>query len=124
MKQAIIIKSPTWQSNNHLFQSIILRYVRLEAQFDLAKLFIATTKVNYVFSVVESDIINSVSDLIIKQPENGKYEILKKRLIKVHSESETSKIQTRLLGLKLGDHLPSQLTRMRSLSDDNIGNNF
>ncbi|GFU44816.1 uncharacterized protein NPIL_276441 [Nephila pilipes] len=66
-------------------------------------------------------ILNIVSDLVLKAPENEKYEVLKKRLIEVHTESETSKIQTLLQGLALGDQRPSQLhTRMRSLA----GNNF
>ncbi|GFR31275.1 uncharacterized protein TNCT_133891 [Trichonephila clavata] len=71
---------------------------------------------------IQSDILNSVSDLVLKQPENGKYDALKKRLIEVHSESEDSKIRILLQGLELGDQWPSQLlTRMRSLAGDNVG---
>ncbi|GFS87099.1 retrovirus-related Pol polyprotein from transposon 297 [Trichonephila clavipes] len=72
---------PFWKHNPALW------FVRLEAQFDLAKILNDTTKFNYVLSAVESDILNSVSDLVLKPPENGKYEVLKKRLIEVHSES-------------------------------------
>ncbi|GFT96877.1 uncharacterized protein TNCV_1934301 [Trichonephila clavipes] len=93
-----------------------------EAQFDLAKILNDATKFNCVLSAVESDILNSVSDLVLKPPENKKYEALKKRLIEVHSESEDSKIRTLLQGLELGDQRPSQLlTRMRSLTGDNVG---
>ncbi|GFQ65951.1 hypothetical protein TNCT_331811, partial [Trichonephila clavata] len=60
--------------------------VQLEAQFELDKVLNDTTKFNYVLSAVESDILNSVSDLVLKPPENGKYEALKKHLIEVHSE--------------------------------------
>ncbi|GFS49503.1 transposon Ty3-I Gag-Pol polyprotein [Nephila pilipes] len=71
------------------------------------------------------NILNSVSDLVLKPPENGKYEVLKKRLIEVLSESEDSKIRTLLQGLELGDQRPSQLlTQMRSLAGDNVGEPF
>ncbi|GFV20564.1 uncharacterized protein TNCV_776101 [Trichonephila clavipes] len=64
----------------------------------------------------------ALCDLVLTPPENGKYETLKKRLIKVHSESEDSKIRTLLQGLELGDQRPSQLlTRIRSLVGDNVG---
>ncbi|GFV48742.1 uncharacterized protein TNCV_625291 [Trichonephila clavipes] len=92
---------PFWKHNPALW------FVRLEAQFDLAKILNDATKFNYVLSAVESDISNSVSDLVLKPPENGKYEALKKRLIEVHSESEDSKVRTLLQGLELGDQRPT-----------------
>ncbi|GFS64675.1 transposon Ty3-I Gag-Pol polyprotein [Nephila pilipes] len=75
-----------------------------------------------MFCLLLNQTLNSVSDLVLKPPENGKYEVLKKRLIEVHSESEASKIRTLLQGLELGDQRPSQLlTRLRSLAGDNVG---
>ncbi|GFX44724.1 retrovirus-related Pol polyprotein from transposon 297 [Trichonephila clavipes] len=69
-----------------------------------------------------SHILNSVNDLVLKPPENGKYKVLKKRLIDVHSGNEDSKIRTLLQGLELGNARPSQLlTRMRSLAGDSVG---
>ncbi|GFT00415.1 uncharacterized protein TNCV_1981561 [Trichonephila clavipes] len=107
---------PFWKHNPALW------FVRLEAQFDLAKILNDTTKFNYVLSAVESDILNSVSDLVLRPPENGKYEALKKRLIEVHSESEDSKIRILFHGLELGDQRPSQLlTCMCSLTGDKVG---
>ncbi|GFQ96940.1 uncharacterized protein TNCT_17111 [Trichonephila clavata] len=107
---------PFWKHNPALW------FVRLEAQLELAKILNDTPKFNYVLSAVESDILNSVSDLVLKPPENGKYDALKKRLIEVYSESEDSKIRILLQVLELGDQRPSQLlTRMRSLAGDNVG---
>ncbi|GFV20549.1 retrovirus-related Pol polyprotein from transposon 297 [Trichonephila clavipes] len=107
---------PFWKHNPALW------FVRLEAQFDLAKILNYITKFNYVLSAVESEILNYVSDLVLKAPENGKYEALKKRLIEGHSESEDSKIRTLLHGLELRDQRPLQLlTRMRSPAGDNVG---
>ncbi|GFR19779.1 uncharacterized protein TNCT_1502 [Trichonephila clavata] len=91
-------------------------------KFELAKILNDTTKFNHVLSAVESNILNSVSDLVLKPPENGKYDALKKRLIEVHLESEDSKIRILLQGLELGDQRPSHLlTCMRSLAGDNVG---
>ncbi|XP_015925323.2 uncharacterized protein [Parasteatoda tepidariorum] len=113
----VAVKAPPFWKNNPA-----LWFVRLEAQFDLAKITADITKFNHVLSAVESDILNYVSDLVLKPPENDKYEALKKRLVELHSESEASKIRTLLQGLELGDQRPSQLlTRMRSLAGDNVG---
>ncbi|GFQ76602.1 uncharacterized protein TNCT_294501 [Trichonephila clavata] len=84
----VVVKPPPFWKHNP-----VLWFGRLEAQFELAKILNDTTKFNYVLSAVESDILNSVSDLVLKPPENGKYDALKKRLIKVHSESEDSNIR-------------------------------
>ncbi|GBM11813.1 hypothetical protein AVEN_188636-1, partial [Araneus ventricosus] len=71
---------------------------------------------------VDSEILNSVSDIILRPPDIDKYTILKKRLIELHSESEASKIRTLLQGLEHGDQRPSQLlTRMRALAGDTVG---
>ncbi|GFT00437.1 retrovirus-related Pol polyprotein from transposon 297 [Trichonephila clavipes] len=107
---------PFWKHNPALW------FVRLEAQFDLAKILNDTTKFNYVLSAVESDILNSVSDLVLRPPENGKYEALKKRLIEVHSKSEDSKIRILFHGLELGNQRPLQLlTCMCTLTGDKVG---
>lgn len=107
---------PFWKSNPALW------FVRLESQFSLAGITVDDTKFNYVISAVDSDILNSVSDIILKPPENEKYKTLKEKLIDLHSESEASKIRTLLQGLELGDQRPSQLlTRMRALAGDTVG---
>lgn len=107
---------PFWKTNPALW------FVRLEAQFTLAKVSADETKFNYILSAVDSDVLNSVSDIVLKPPNTDKYETLKKRLIDLHSESEESKIRTLLQGLELGDHRPSQLlTRMRALGGANVG---
>lgn len=107
---------PFWKANPALW------FVRLEAQFSLAGITVDDTKFNYVISAVDSDILNSVSDIILKPPATEKYSALKAKLIDLHSESEASKIRTLLQGLELGDQRPSQLlTRMRSLAADSVG---
>ncbi|GBM86280.1 Transposon Tf2-8 polyprotein [Araneus ventricosus] len=107
---------PFWKENPALW------FVQLEAQFALAGITVDDTKFNRVISAVDSEILNSVSDIILRPPDIDKYTILKKRLIELHSESEASKIRTLLQGLELGDQRPSQLlTRMRALAGDTVG---
>ncbi|GFV27374.1 gag-pol polyprotein [Trichonephila clavipes] len=54
---------PFWKHNPALW------FVRLEAQFDLAKILNDTTKFNYILSAFESDILHSFSDFVLKPPE-------------------------------------------------------
>ncbi|XP_067128371.1 uncharacterized protein [Centruroides vittatus] len=107
---------PFWKPNPTLW------FVQLEAQFAISGISADSTKFNHVISAIESDVLNSVSDLILQPPASEKYEALKKRLIDLHSESQESKIRMLLQGLELGDQHPSQLlTRMRALAGETVG---
>lgn len=107
---------PFWKTNPSLW------FLRLEAQFALAKITCETTKFNYVVAAVDADILSSVSDIIVTPPTDTPYDTLKKRLIESHSESEDSKIRTLLQGVELGDSRPSHLlTRMRALAGNAVG---
>ncbi|XP_054720210.1 LOW QUALITY PROTEIN: uncharacterized protein LOC129229859 [Uloborus diversus] len=108
--------SPFWENNPNLW------FLRLEAQFALAHVTADETKFNYVVAAIDSDILSSVSNIIVRPPDTNRYDTLKKRLIDLHSESEFSKIRTLLQGLELGDQRPSQLLmRMRTLGGDSVG---
>lgn len=113
----VAVKPPLfWKSNPSLW------FVRLEAQFSLSRINVDDTKFNYVVAALDSDILSSVSDILVRPPATGKYEALKKRLIDVHSESESTKIRMLLQGLELGDQRPSQLlNRMRTLGGEAVG---
>lgn len=110
---------PFWKSNPSLW------FAQIEAQFNISGITEDSTKFNHVVAAVESDILNSVHDLILKPPEKDKYSTLKKRLIEIHSESESSKIRTLLQGLELGDQRPSYLlTRMRELAGSHFSDDL
>lgn len=107
---------PFWKTNPTLW------FIRLEAQFSLAKITCETTKFNYVVAALDADVLTSVSDLLVSPPTDTPYEQLKNRLIESHSESESSRIRTLLQGLELGDQRPSQLlARMRALAGTAVG---
>ncbi|GBM23253.1 hypothetical protein AVEN_159921-1 [Araneus ventricosus] len=102
-----------WKSNHAVW------IVELEEQFALAGITVDDTKCNHVISAVDSEILNSVSDIILRPTDSDKYTILRKRLIELHSESEASTIGTLFQGLELGDQSPCQLlTRMIALAGD------
>lgn len=107
---------PFWKNNPALW------FIQLESQFALADIKEDLTKYNYVVAAIDSEALNSVSDIILNPPAENKYDCLKNRLIDVHSESESAKLQKLLQGLDLGDQRPSQLlTRMRALAGKNVG---
>ncbi|XP_067122353.1 uncharacterized protein [Centruroides vittatus] len=102
---------PFWKNKPSLW------FAQLEAQFAIANISADTTKYYYVISTLESDILESVHDLVTKPPESNKYDTIKNRLINIYAESQTSKLQTLLQGLELGDQRPSHLlTKMRDLA--------
>ncbi|XP_035209051.1 uncharacterized protein LOC118183563 [Stegodyphus dumicola] len=104
---------PFWKVNPTLW------FAQLEAQFDIARITVDSTKFNRVISAIESDILNSVCDIVLHPPETGKYDALKTRLIELHSESEESMIRTLLQRLELSDQRPSQLLcRMRNVAGE------
>lgn len=88
---------PFWKRNPTLW------FMQIEAQFELAGITTDSTKFNHVLASVESDILNTVSDIITQPPSADKYATIKSRLIAAHSESEESKIRTLLQGIEIGD---------------------
>lgn len=79
-------------------------------------------KYHLVVSVLDRADLKQISDILRRPPEAGsKYITLKKRLISVYEESETSQLQKLLSGLELGDMKPTQLLRkMRDLGESMI----
>lgn len=107
---------PFWKGNPSLW------FAQIEAQFAISNITTDSTKFFHVVSVVESHILDSVSDIITSPPEDHKYETLKKRLIAVHGKSREACVHELLYGVELGDQRPSQLlSRMRSLASDTFG---
>lgn len=107
---------PFWRSNP------ALSFIQFESQFAIANITSEETKFHYVISALDTELLNSVTDLLRNPPKSDVYQALMTKLIEVHSESESSQIRTLLQGLELGDQRPSQLlTRMRALAGDSVG---
>lgn len=74
-----------------------------------------------VIGQLERQDLDEISDIILRPPENHRYEALKSRLFQVYEESEQRQVQRLLSEMELGDLKPSQLLRrMKSLAADNI----
>lgn len=76
---------------------------------------------NMVVTKLGKDVIQQVSDILLKPPEAKKFDTLKERLFKVYEESEIRQFQKLLSEMELGDQKPSQLLRrMRELAREKI----
>lgn len=78
-------------------------------------------KFNLVVTKLGKDVLNQVSDILLKPPETKKFDALKTRLLVVYEESEIRQFQKLLSEMELGEQKPSQLLRrMKELARDKI----
>lgn len=98
-----------------------LWFIQLDAQFRLGNITVDDTQFYTAISALESEVLQSVRDIILNPPATDKYKTLKEKLIAVYAESETVKIKRLLQDLPLGDMKPSQLlSKMSDLSAGNL----
>lgn len=71
---------PFWKLNPQLW------FRQLEAQFANSGIVNDLTKFNTIVGVIESDILSSVSDIVLNPPAANQYNAIKQRLIKQFSE--------------------------------------
>lgn len=110
---------PFWKKDPQLW------FKQLEAQFVTSNITTELTKFNHIVGVIESDILEHVSDLVQTPPANRPYNALKERLIKQFAPTDSQKIKTLLEELTLGDSKPSDLLRkMRQLSCAKVTDEF
>lgn len=107
---------PFWKQNPELW------FRQIEAQFANANIVNDVTKYNTIVGVMESDILSSVSDIVINPPQANKYRAIKDRLTKQFAETDTKKIKSLLNEITLGDRKPSDLLRkMKELACGKVG---
>ena len=76
---------------------------------------------NLVVTKLGKEVIQQVSDILLRPPETKKFDALRERLLKVYEESEVKQFQKLLSGMDLGDQKPSQLLRrMKDLAREKI----
>ena len=93
---------------------------QIEALFDLERITNDKTKVNYLLSSLDKNILSCIKD-ILKSTDSPNYTTLKSALIKRCSESEEEKIKKLLSGLELGDRKLTELLReIRNLANPEI----
>lgn len=102
---------PFWKLNPQLW------FKQIEAQFANSAINNDLTKYNTIVGVIDSDVLTSVSDIVLDPPNINLYETLKQRLIKNFTDSDNKKLDQLLHDLTLGDTKPSDLLRrMRAIS--------
>lgn len=110
---------PFWKKNPQLW------FHQLEAQFTTSNITTELTKFNHIIGVIESDILEHVSDIVLTPPAADPYKTLKERLIKQFAATDSQKIKTLLEELTLGDSKPSDLLRkMRELAGNKVQDEF
>lgn len=108
---------PFWKQNPQLW------FRQLEAQFANSNITIELTKFNHIVGIIESDVLDHVSDIVLAPPINNQYEAIKKRLIEAFAPSDNKKLKSLLNDITLGDSKPSDLLRrMRELSCNKVSN--
>jgi hypothetical protein len=106
---------PFWQDDP------ILWFAQIESQFVLSGVSSDNTKFHAVACALENPIAKLVRDIIIKPPNEGKYNFLKDALITRLSPSKESRLKRLLQGDEIGDRTPSQFLRhLRELGGTSI----
>ncbi|XP_035205011.1 uncharacterized protein LOC118179964 [Stegodyphus dumicola] len=99
-------------------------FFQLDAQFKLGGITRDDTKFYTAISALDTEVLQSVREIVLKPPSDNKYEELKNKLISVYEESENTKLKQLLQDLQLGDMRPSQLlSKMQELAGDNFKSN-
>lgn len=110
---------PFWKKNPKLW------FQQLEAQFITSGISTEATKFNHVVGVIETDVLDFVSDLVLSPPTANQYQAIKTRLIKQFSATEYQNLKSLLEELSLGDRKPSDLLRkMRELAGGKVNEEF
>ena len=110
---------PFWKPDPALW------FYKIEAQFRYSAITADQTKYDAVVASIDADILSQVFDVVRTPPAEGKYELLKKRLIDAFADTENQQIRKLLTEQELGDLRPSQLlTKMRALAGNKVTDDF
>ena len=106
---------PLWKNDVELW------FIRIEASFKTSGISLEETKFYNVIASLDADTLVCVRDIVSSPPTENPYTILKARIIKQYTQTESSRLRTLLQDLQLGDRKPSQLLlEMQNLADKKI----
>lgn len=100
------VKLPNFWSNNPTTW-----FIQAEAQFQLARISVDSSKYYHVVASLPQDVAESVSDLLQDPPTTDMYKKLKTTLIDRHSLSIEARIRKLISGEEIGDKKPSDYFR-------------
>lgn len=97
-------------------------FIQIESQFVIRGITGEQTKFHYVVQVLPQDVVASVNDILIQQPQPiNPYTNLKKVLIDRNSMSESKRIEALLSGKQMGHRKPSQFYwRLKSIAGQSV----
>lgn len=106
---------PVWKTEINLW------FLQVESNFVMSGIDKETTKFHCVVAALDMEILSYVKDIVETPPLENPYKVLKERIIKHFTQSESSRLRTLLQDMHLGDRKPSQLLHeMRSLAHSQI----
>lgn len=106
---------PVWKTEINLW------FLQVESNFIMAGIEREITKFHCVIAALDMEILSYVKDIVENPPADNPYKILKERIVKHFTQSESSRLRTLLQELHLGDKKPTQLLHeMRSLAGSQI----
>lgn len=110
------IKLPPFYKNNPK-----LWFLQVESQFFVSKIKNDTAKYHMVIGIIDTEVLQQVSDILSSLPQTERYETLKQTIIQRFSESDNQKIRKLLKDMELGDRKPSHLLReMKNLAEGKV----
>lgn len=97
-----------------------LWFLQMEMQFKLKKILTSNVKYTYLVSYLPPEIMETVSDFLLKPPEEERYEKLKELLISRCQDTEEKRLDSLLNKIDLGNCRPSELFRqMKTVAGTN-----
>lgn len=113
---AVTLKLPPfWPADPELW------IAQVEAQFRTRNIVQDSTKYDYIVASLSPDTAGEIRELLLRPPENNKYDSIKQALLKQNEMSDQKRLQELLSKEDLGDRKPTQiLRRMRQLVGDTI----
>lgn len=106
---------PFWKQDPALW------FIQIDAAFHRKRITSDSSKYWTVISHIEPELLQHVSDIVKRPPENDMYKTLKESLISRLSTTQEQQLQILLDEIELGDNKPSQLLRrMQDLADNKV----
>ncbi|KAK2577589.1 hypothetical protein KPH14_000906 [Odynerus spinipes] len=97
----------------------------LESRFRTYRVTSDLKKYDLALGQLDVDTLHQLTDIICREPQEGKYEHLKQTLIDRLSDSRVKQLHTLLTDLQLADRKPSELLRqMRDLAGETVSDEF
>lgn len=100
---------PFWASRPDLW------FLQVETQFRLKGIRTNNTKYDYLVSVLPTETMEIVADILMNPPEEDKYLALKNALISRCQDSEERRLDSLLNKIDIGDMKPSELFRQMEI---------